>query len=172
MRQDSLCPGRESNLILPNTGVKKLSSILRVTSSPVAEFELAPLLVMLLQNSTLECVQLAAAFRPAVCMLSDYVCLRFYGNIQFLLLLLLWLYSPCGRWPHFQFRNLYTVGRTPWTSDQAVARPLPTQRTTPKQNKRTPTSMPRVGFEPTIPVFERAKTVHSLDRAATVIANI
>jgi hypothetical protein len=29
--------------------------------------------------------------------------------------------------------------------------------------------MPRVGFEPTIPVFERAKTVHSLDRAATVI---
>jgi hypothetical protein len=27
-----------------------------------------------------------------------------------------------------------------------------------------------VGFEPTIPVFERAKTVHALDRAATVIA--
>jgi hypothetical protein len=30
--------------------------------------------------------------------------------------------------------------------------------------------MPRVGFEPTIPVFERAKTVHALDRAVTVIA--
>jgi hypothetical protein len=29
--------------------------------------------------------------------------------------------------------------------------------------------MPRVGFEPTIPVFERAKTVHALDRADTVI---
>jgi hypothetical protein len=29
--------------------------------------------------------------------------------------------------------------------------------------------MPGVGFEPTIPVFERAKTVHALDRAATVI---
>jgi hypothetical protein len=28
--------------------------------------------------------------------------------------------------------------------------------------------MPRVGFEPLIPVFERAKTVHALDRAATV----
>jgi hypothetical protein len=28
--------------------------------------------------------------------------------------------------------------------------------------------MPRVGFEPTIPVFERAKIVHALDRAATV----
>jgi hypothetical protein len=29
--------------------------------------------------------------------------------------------------------------------------------------------MPRAGFEPTIPVFERAKMVHALDRAATVI---
>jgi hypothetical protein len=38
-----------------------------------------------------------------------------------------------------------------------------------KQNKRIQTSMPGVGFEPTIPVFERAKTVHTLDHAATVI---
>jgi hypothetical protein len=29
--------------------------------------------------------------------------------------------------------------------------------------------MHRVGFESTIPVFERAKTVQALDRAATVI---
>jgi hypothetical protein len=29
--------------------------------------------------------------------------------------------------------------------------------------------MPRVGFEHTIPVFERAKTVHALYSAATVI---
>jgi hypothetical protein len=29
--------------------------------------------------------------------------------------------------------------------------------------------MPQVRFEPTIPVFERAKMDHSLDRAATVI---
>jgi hypothetical protein len=29
--------------------------------------------------------------------------------------------------------------------------------------------MPPVEFEPTIRVFERAKTVHTLDRAATVI---
>jgi hypothetical protein len=29
--------------------------------------------------------------------------------------------------------------------------------------------MPLVGFEPTIPAFERAKTVHALDRSATVI---
>jgi hypothetical protein len=29
--------------------------------------------------------------------------------------------------------------------------------------------MPRVGLEPTITVFELAKTVHTSDRAATVI---
>jgi hypothetical protein len=29
--------------------------------------------------------------------------------------------------------------------------------------------MPLVGFEPTIPAFERAKTIHALDRAADVI---
>jgi hypothetical protein len=31
--------------------------------------------------------------------------------------------------------------------------------------------MPLVGFELTIPAFERAKTVHALDRGATVIGN-
>jgi hypothetical protein len=30
--------------------------------------------------------------------------------------------------------------------------------------------MPRVEFEPTTLVFERAKTVHALDRAVTVIS--
>jgi hypothetical protein len=29
--------------------------------------------------------------------------------------------------------------------------------------------MPRVGFEPRMPAFERAKTFHALDSAATVI---
>jgi hypothetical protein len=38
-----------------------------------------------------------------------------------------------------------------------------------KHNKRRQTSIPCVGFETTTPVFERAKTVHALDRAATVI---
>jgi hypothetical protein len=32
--------------------------------------------------------------------------------------------------------------------------------------------MPQVGFEPTISVFERAKTVHALDSAATVIGQL
>jgi hypothetical protein len=64
---------------------------------------------------------------------------------------------------------LYTAGRTPWTGDQTVGMPLPTHRTAQTQNKRIQTSMPRVGFEPTIPAFVRAKMVHALDRAATVI---
>jgi hypothetical protein len=38
-----------------------------------------------------------------------------------------------------------------------------------KQNKGRQTSMLSVGFESTISVFDQAKTVHALDRAATVI---
>jgi hypothetical protein len=59
---------------------------------------------------------------------------------------------------------------TPSTGDQLVAGPLPTHRTTQMWTKRTQISMPRVEFEPMTPVFERAKAVHALDRAATVIS--
>jgi hypothetical protein len=44
-------------------------------------------------------------------------------------------------------------------------------RTIQAQNKRRETSIPWVGFEPTIPAFVRAKTVHALDRAATVLGS-
>jgi hypothetical protein len=71
--------------------------------------------------------------------------------------------------PLWTLSAFYTVGRTPFKGDQPVARPLPTHRTTQTENKRTKTSMPLVGFEFTIPIFERAKTVHGLDRAETVI---
>jgi hypothetical protein len=37
------------------------------------------------------------------------------------------------------------------------------------QNQHTETSMPGLGFEPTILAFERAKTFHALGGAATVI---
>jgi hypothetical protein len=70
-----------------------------------------------------------------------------------------------------QFPN-HRVGRTLWTSDQPVARPLPTHRTTQTHNKCTQTSMPWVAFEPTVPAFERAKTVHTLDRASTVMGSV
>jgi hypothetical protein len=81
---------------------------------------------------------------------------------------LLSIYGPCSPRQLFQFLNLYTVGRTPWTGDQPVARPPPTHRTTQTLNKRTQASMPRVRYELTISVFERAKTVHASDGAATV----
>jgi hypothetical protein len=49
----------------------------------------------------------------------------------------LWLYSPCGPWPLFQFLNPCAAGRTPWTGNQPVERPLPTHSTAQTQNKRT-----------------------------------
>jgi hypothetical protein len=62
---------------------------------------------------------------------------------QFLICVYLWLCSPLlnlGR--IFSFLILYTIDRTPWTSDQPVARPLCTHRTTQTQNKRTQISTP------------------------------
>jgi hypothetical protein len=64
----------------------------------------------------------------------------------------------------------FTDGRAPWTGDQLVTGPLPKHRTT--QTQKTAhthqTSMPWVRFEPMITASERTKTVHALDRSATV----
>jgi hypothetical protein len=38
-----------------------------------------------------------------------------------------------------------------------------------RQHNHSQTAMPRVGFEPTTPVFKGAKIVHALDSAAIVI---
>jgi hypothetical protein len=46
------------------------------------------------------------------------------------------LSAHSGLWPFIQFRNHFLDGRTPWASDQPVARPLPTHRTAQTQNKR------------------------------------
>jgi hypothetical protein len=64
----------------------------------------------------------------------------------------------------FQFPDLFTIGRTPWTSDQLVARPLPKHRTAQTQIKHIYTP----NIEPTITASGRAKTVHALARSATV----
>jgi hypothetical protein len=53
-----------------------------------------------------------------------------------------------------------------WTVDGRSAR---CKAATYTQNKHGQTSMPRVELEPTIPVFERAKTVYALDCPVTVI---
>jgi hypothetical protein len=62
-----------------------------------------------------------------------------------------------------EFMNLRTFDMTHWTGDLPDAMFLPTQDNTTQKNANT--SIPRVGFEPVIPVFERPKTVHELDRA-------
>jgi hypothetical protein len=76
--------------------------------------------------------------------------------------------ASAKRFVSLQFLNSKTVGRTPWTRDQPVARPPPTQT----QNQRRHTSMPWVGFESTIPVLKRVQVVQALDRAATVIGTL
>jgi hypothetical protein len=58
----------------------------------------------------------------------------------------------------------HSVG-LPWTSDPPLRRDL--YLTTHNTHKRQ-TSMPPVGFEPTIPASERPQT-HALDRAASEI---
>jgi hypothetical protein len=76
-------------------------------------------------------------------------------------------YSLLLRCRGFYFSlDLHTIGRTPWTSDRSIAKPLPKYRTTPQKNAHThthQTSMPEVGFEPTITASEIAKTVHALE---------
>jgi hypothetical protein len=94
--------------------------------------------------------------------------LSIYLSVSLSVCLSMVLQPSVGPWPLFQFLDFYTVGRTSWTGDHPVARPLHTHRTAQTQNKRTQTSMSQVGFEPTIQVLERVKTVHALDRAAAV----
>jgi hypothetical protein len=92
--------------------------------------------------------------------------------ILLLVIIIMALQPFVGPWPFFfSFFILCTAGRTPWREYQPVARQLPPHRTTQTQNKRTQTSMPWVGFKPTIPASERAKTVHASNSAATVIGS-
>jgi hypothetical protein len=53
--------------------------------------------------------------------------------------------------------------------DRGSARCRAAVRTTQTQNKHIQTSMPQVGFEPMVSVFEQVKTVRALDRATTLI---
>jgi hypothetical protein len=77
------------------------------------------------------------------------------------------LSTHSGPWPIIYFHNhFFTDGRTPWTSDQPVARSLRKHRINTYTHQ---TYMPLMGFESMIPGSERAKTVHALHRTATVI---
>jgi hypothetical protein len=59
-------------------------------------------------------------------------------NVALIYSVCLWLYSPLlGFGRFFSFFILHTVGMTSWTSDQSVARPLPTHSTAQTQNELT-----------------------------------
>jgi hypothetical protein len=81
------------------------------------------------------------------------------------------LYSPLGPWPLlFSFMIiLQTVGLLGRVISSSQGFYLNTGQHTHRINASThQTSMPFVGFEPTIPASERAKTVHALDLSGTV----
>jgi hypothetical protein len=83
-----------------------------------------------------------------------------------------WFYSPLGPWPLiFSFMIILdTAGlfRRVISSSQGLC--LNTVQHKHRINTHTyQISMPCVGYEPTIPAFEQAKTVHVLDRSAIVI---
>jgi hypothetical protein len=74
-------------------------------------------------------------------------------------------------WPLIQFRNHFsqTVGLLRRVISPSQSLYLNTGQHKHRVNTYThQTSIPWVGFEPTIPASEWAKTVHALDRAATV----
>jgi hypothetical protein len=76
------------------------------------------------------------------------------------------LRTSVKRFISLQFLNLrHSVGLLGRAISPSQGRYL-----TRRPNKYRQTSMPRVGLEPTISAFERAKAVHAVDRAATVIA--
>jgi hypothetical protein len=75
-----------------------------------------------------------------------------------------------GPWPVSQFRNHFkqTVGLLGWVTSTSQGRYLNTGQNKHKIKLHMHPCL-RVGFESTIPTFERAKTVHTLHRAATMI---
>jgi hypothetical protein len=84
--------------------------------------------------------------------------------VFFFFFFLIFYISYYAFWPgpfriNLELWILQTVGRTPWTGDRPALSQGPyLHRTTEKKCGQT--FMPRVGFEPTIPVFERANIFH------------
>jgi hypothetical protein len=94
-------------------------------------------------------------------------------HLRFLIYSRIFFYSCCPHLEHrasvkrfisLQFLNLrQSVGLLGWGISPSQGRNL-----SQTQNKYKQTSMPCVGFEPTISMFEQAKTFHALDHATTV----
>jgi hypothetical protein len=79
-----------------------------------------------------------------------------------------WLYSPLSDPGRFVKFRIHIHSRYDSLDGGSTRRKAATYtQSQDKQNKRTQTFMPRVGFEPTDPVLVREKTVHASDRAAS-----
>jgi hypothetical protein len=105
-------------------------------------------------------------------------CMRTRGSATYTSLLFPSFFPPLA--PTLEPRADFSVfdyfagGRTPWMGEQLVARP-PRNVGQHKHIINTythQTSMPCVGFEHTTPASERLKTVHALDRSATVTGSV
>jgi hypothetical protein len=107
-----------------------------------------------------------------VCSDSNHTCTSCRNAGFRKLFFLQWYNNPSGprslcRWIMITLRHT-TVSRTPLDEWAALRRDL--YRTTNNIHKRQ-TSMPPVGFEPTIPTSERPQ-IHALDHAATGIEGL
>jgi hypothetical protein len=81
----------------------------------------------------------------------------------------LWLTALCWALAAFQFLDLIHRRQDSSNGDEPVTRPLLNTGHKHRINAYIhQTSMPWVGFQPTITASERTKTVHALDRAATM----
>jgi hypothetical protein len=68
-----------------------------------------------------------------------------------------------GPWPDFKFLHLFTQSVGLLGQGISLSQGCYLYTGQHKQNKRRQTSVPQVGFEPTTPVFELAKTVPALE---------
>jgi hypothetical protein len=95
-----------------------------------------------------------------------------YNSCQHGSFFLLALQPPWALASSVSFMIIFTEGRTPWTSDQLFAKPLPNHRTTQSQNKHiyTPNIHALIGIRTYDPSL-RASTVHALDSSTTVISS-
>jgi hypothetical protein len=94
-------------------------------------------------------------------------------EIEIIIIIIIMALQPfVGPSPLFQFLDPIHSGYDSLDGGSARRKASTFTKNNQTQNKRTKTSMPRVGFKLTIPASERAKTVHALHRAATVIGFI
>jgi hypothetical protein len=83
--------------------------------------------------------------------------------------LALWLYNNLDLSRFFSSLAFYTDGRTPWTGDQPVARPIPANNNTNTINAQNTDIHVLSGIRTHDPSVRAGEEVYALDRTATMI---